>query len=303
MKASTKREQESINWTAKTTGIVEQQVEAMGSELFEVGLYDPSAGPTESIMIPRVWDRETIVKSVPWLRYQNRGGRNIYIRPKGEHDLNMVDDLTSHAVSTMKQTGFQPAVVVETSPGNYQAWVKHPERLSKDVSTAAARALAERFGGDHGAADWRHFGRLSGFTNRKAQYRNATGWYPFVRLVEALGGVYPEAERFLAAVTGDLERRRTERDRLKEGSTIGRAIRQERQKTIDAFRADARYCGDGTRIDLAYAVYALSHSLAFAKVEAAIRSRDLSHKGNERRQTDYVERTIKKALASIDRGR
>ena len=68
----------------------------------------------------------------------------------------------------MKQAGFGPAAIVETSPGNYPAWLKHPERLSKEVSTAAARALAEKFGGDRGAADWRHFGRLSGFTNRKA---------------------------------------------------------------------------------------------------------------------------------------
>ena len=45
-------------------------------------------------MIPRVWDAGTILKSLPWLRHQNRHGRNIYIRPKGEHDLSMVDDLT-----------------------------------------------------------------------------------------------------------------------------------------------------------------------------------------------------------------
>ena len=173
----------------------------MGSELFEVGLYNPNAGAAESVMIPRVWDAETIVKSVPWLRHQNREGRNIYIRPKGEHDLSMVDDLTKDAVSAMKEAGFNPAVIVETSPGNYQAWLKHPERLSKEVSTAAARALAEKFGGDRGAADWRHFGRLAGFTNRKAKYFDAsTGLYPFVRLIEAAGGVYPEAERFLAGV-------------------------------------------------------------------------------------------------------
>ena len=49
--------------------------------------------------------------------------------------------------------------------------------------------------------------------------------------------------------------------------------------------------------------YALSHGASAAEVEVAIRSRDLSHKGNERRQNDYVERTIKKALATIDRGR
>lgn len=135
----------------------------MGAELFEVGLYKPDTKAGEPVMIPRVWDAATIIKSVPWLRHQNREGRNIYIRPKGEHDLSMVDDLTMGAVSKMKAAGFNPAVVVETSAGNYQAWLKHPERLSKDMSTAAARALAEKFGGDRGSADWRHFGRLAGF--------------------------------------------------------------------------------------------------------------------------------------------
>jgi hypothetical protein len=69
------------------------------------------------------------------------------------------------------------------------------------------------------------------------------------------------------------------------------------------FRADSRYGGDGTRVDLAYAVYALSHGASAEEVVTAIRSRDLSHKGNERRQNEYVERTIKKALAAIERGR
>ena len=181
----------------KTSLAVERQLVAMGSELFEIGLYNPNAGPGESVMIPRVWNAETILKSVPWLRRQNREGRNIYVRPRGEHDLSMVDDLTTDAVSAMKEAGFNPSVIVETSPGNFQAWLKHPERISKEVSTAAARPLAEKFGGDRGAADWRHFGRLVGFSNRKAKYLNAsTGLYPFVRLIEAAGSVYPEAERF-----------------------------------------------------------------------------------------------------------
>jgi hypothetical protein len=304
MIASTERSPQLSNARDKTTGAVEQQIVAMGSELFEVGLFNPDAGATESIMIPRVWDSETIVKSVAWLRYQNSEGRNIYIRPKGEHNLSMVDDLTKDAVSTMRQAGFSPALVVETSPGNYQAWLKHTERLGKEVSTAAARALAEKFGGDRGAADWRHFGRLSGFTNRKAKHLDtATGLYPFVRLIEAGGGVYPEAGRFLAAVKSDLERRRIERERLRERAATAGSVRHEGLKTIDMFRVDARYGGDRTRIDLAYAVYAFSRGVAASEVEAAIRSRDLSHKGNERRQNDYVERTIKKALASIDRGR
>ena len=74
-------------------------------------------------------------------------------------------------------------------------------------------------------------------------------------------------------------------------------------KSIGIFRADPRYGGDGTRVDLAYAVYAIAHGCTEAEVEAAIRSRDLSHKGTERRQQDYVERTIKKALAATERSR
>jgi hypothetical protein len=304
MNPSTERWPQRSNARDTTTGAVQQQIAAMGSELFEVGLYDPDPGATEPIMIPRIWDSETIVKSVAWLRHQNSEGRNIYIRPKGEHDLSMVDDLSKDAVATMRQAGFNPALVVETSPGNYQAWLRHPERLGKEVSTAAARALAEKFGGDRGAADWRHFGRLSGFTNRKARHLDtATGLYPFVRLIEARGGVYSEAERFLAAVKSDLERRRIERERLRERVATTGLVRHGDLKTIDMFRADGRYGGDGTRIDLAYAVYALSRGVTATEVEAAIRSRDLSHKGTERRQNDYVERTIKKAVASIDRGR
>ena len=289
----------------KTAAAVRQQVAAMGSELFEVGLHDSNAKGSKSVMIPRVWDFETVVKSIPWLRHQNREGRNIYIRPKGEHDLSMVDDLTIDAVSAMKEAGFHPALIVETSPGNFQAWLKHPERLSQELSTAAARALAEKFGGDRGAADWRHFGRLSGFTNRKAKYLDdSTGLYPFVRLIEATGTVYPGAERLLAGVKSDLERRQAERENVRSGHNARTdAIRSQDQKTIDAFRLDGRYGGDGTRVDLAFAVYALSHGVSAEQVETAIRSRDLSHKGNERRQDDYVARTVKKARASIERGR
>ena len=296
---------EPTNASCKTTfEAVHRQAAAMGVELFEVGLYKADAGTTEASMIPRVWDVQTILKSVPWLRHQNCAGRNIYIRPKGEHDLSLVDDLTKDALSSMKETGFNAALVVETSPGNYQAWLKHPEQLSKEVSTAAARKLAETFGGDLGAADWRHFGRLAGFTNRKAKYvDHSTGLYPFVRLIEAGGGVYPEAERFLTGVKDEVERQLAEKERLREQITKVASALPKDLKTIDGFRADARYGGDGNRIDLAYAVYALSHGASAVEVAAMIRSRDLSHKGNERRQNEYVERTIKKALATIERGR
>jgi len=288
----------------RTVEAVRRQVDAMAADVFEVGLFKPDAQVGEAIMVPRMWDRDSLARSIPWLRHQNRDGRNIYIRPKGEHDLSMVDDLTQDAIAEMKLAGFLPALVVETSPGNFQAWLKHPEKLDKEMGTAAARALAERFDGDVGAADWRHYGRLSGFTNRKEKYRDpATGLHLFVKLVEAGGAVYPEAARFLKEVAQRIENRhRVEREQRATRAS-GHVPHESQMKSIDAFRGDPRYGGDGTRIDLGYAIYAIAHGHTEAQVEAAIRSRDRSHKGTERRQQEYVERTIKKALAATERSR
>jgi hypothetical protein len=283
----------------KTGDAVRQQIAAMGSSVFEIGLFKPDAGDAEAIMLPRVWDQDALLRSIAWLRHQNRDGRNIYIRPRGEHNLSLVDDLTREAVTAMTREGFAPAIVVETSPGNYQAWVKHGEQLTKEEGTAAARTLAQKFGGDPGAADWRHFGRLAGFTNRKDKYRHPlTGLHPFVRIIEAKGEVYPETQTFVSEVKRQLAlERERERQRLSIAAPNGKRVSGE-LKSIDSFRADPKYGGDGTRIDLAYAIYAFARGANECQVEAALHSRDLSHKGSERRQVDYVERTIKKALES-----
>ena len=273
----------------------------MGASAFEVGLFKPEAEreATGPVMIPRTWDVDSLIRSVPWIRLQNLQGRNIYIRPHGEHDLTMVDDLKRDALNRMFATGFKPAVVVETSPGNFQTWLKHPKVLCREASTAAARELADRFGGDKGAADWRHFGRLAGFTNRKAKYQGTDGLFPYVRLVAANGAVYPNADPFVVEIEKKLahEKERAEQRRAKHYRDASPGVR----RTIEHFRENPLYAGDGTRIDLAYAIYALSHGASEQDVKAAIQSRDLSHKGNEKRQSEYVERTVTKALTVVAR--
>ena len=125
-----------------------------------------------------------------------------------------------------------------------------------------------------------------------------TGLYPFVRLVEAPGQVYAKADEFLRDVHLRMEREVEERRRTSEH--WANVPSNAPAKTIDVFRGNSRYMGDNTRIDLAYAIYALSHGSSENDVAAALKSRDLSHKGNESRQHQYVERTIQKALRSID---
>jgi hypothetical protein len=138
--------------------------------------------------------------------------------------------------------------------------------------------------------------------NRKEKYCDpATGLNPFVLLIKASGKVYPEAEPFVAQISVELQQKRQERQRAIARSANNRWVSgNNTSRTIDDFRSDGRYGGDGNRIDLAYAVYALSHGAGVADVEAAMRTRDLSHKGNERRQDDYVARTIRKAMAALE---
>src|SRR5712664_806677 len=184
--------------TIKTAEAVEKQARAMSASAFEVGLFDPTA--EHGAMLPRVWDLDTLLRSVSWLRLKNLEGRNIYIRPSGEHALSLIDDASTQTIELLKSQGFAPAVVLETSPGNFQAWLCHGQTLPKHLSTFAARLLASRFGGDPASADWRHYGRLAGFTNRKDKYKTMDGRYPYVRLHEAAELVYPKAEEFLAEV-------------------------------------------------------------------------------------------------------
>jgi hypothetical protein len=54
----------------RTRIAVERQITAMGADVFEVGLFKPRMpgdGSKEPEMLPRVWDRDTLLRSVGWL--------------------------------------------------------------------------------------------------------------------------------------------------------------------------------------------------------------------------------------------
>jgi hypothetical protein len=198
----------------------------------------------------------------------------------------------------LKSEGFAPAVVVETSPGNFQAWLHHGQILPKRLSTFVARLLASRFGGDLASADWRHYGRLAGFTNRKNKYRKTDGTFPYVRLHEATGAVYSRAVAFLAEVKDLYD---SEQSKLPPVPCLRRGTQCcSNLKSIEDFRAKPIYGGDQTRVDLAYAVYALAHGVSENDARNALASRDLMQKGNGKRQQEYIDRTIRKARERID---
>jgi hypothetical protein len=265
----------------------------MGSKVFEVGIFDASRSRMEN----RIWDAENIENSLGWLKRMNAKGSEIYIRPWSEHQLSLVDDLSASAIQRMQVTGFEPAVVTETSPGNFQAWLNHGRVLPNNLSTAVARRLAADFGGDAKAADWRHYGRLAGFTNRKPQHQREDGKFPFVNLVEAHGQVYDRAEDFVWRVGKELDHTIAQAElRSKLWSLRHKDVQlSSKLKTIEEFRKDLRYQGDLHRADQAFAVYAVNRGVSYEEIAAAIGSRDLTKKGRAPQQEGYIRRTIAKA--------
>jgi hypothetical protein len=291
--------------TNATQNAVRRQVEAMAAATFEIGVLIPAkdtgANRGDAVMLLRTWDPETIYRSTPWLRAKNAAGAAIYIRPHGEHHLSLVDDLTAVTVQQMKEGGFEPTLVVETSPGNFQAWLNHGTTLDKKTSTAVAKGLAENFGGDPGAADWRHFGRLAGFVNRKRKYQRVDGLFPFVRIAEQHRGlVYSKSGVFISSVRAQVSEQESSHS---QAQPAHRHIGSDRLKTIDDFRSNPAYSHDGNRIDLAYAVYAFAHGVDESTIGRAIQTRDLSKKGSDARQEAYVARTIAKAVLYCNTGR
>lgn len=171
--------------TDRTFEALTRQIDAFGVGGFVVGVFDRQARK----MMNRVWPRAELEASVAWLKRMNARGNDIFIRPAGDHGLVLVDDLKLEAIERMRRDGLQPAAVLETSPNNYQAWVKFSDdSLSADVRKALARSLAKQYDGDSGSADAHHYGRLAGFTNRKSKYER-NGRQPFVLLHESSGEI------------------------------------------------------------------------------------------------------------------
>lgn len=188
---------------------IQKQINALGVERFEVGVRDAKTGQ----MMNREWSRAELEKAVPWLKRMNAKGNDVYIRPAGEHGLVLVDDLKPQALEQMRADGLDPAATIETSPGNYQAWVKLSEApLSADVRREAAKALATRYGGDPNSADSRHYGRLAGFTNQKPQHAR-DGRQPYVLAHDCPGKAAKSAVALISEVVQGLDRAEAQKER------------------------------------------------------------------------------------------
>jgi hypothetical protein len=273
--------------------LVRAQLRAMSCERFDLGIRRDAG----EMILREGQGAFEIEATIKWLRHENAKGAHIYVRPAGLHGLSMIDDLTVEAIDRMKAEGFEPAVVVETSPNNFQAWLNHGQVLEAAMSTRAAKVLVERFRGDPSSADWRHFGRLVGFTNPKRERQLPSGQRPFARLRSATGRVYSRAAEFLADI-----KKNEERETVEVAEPRRRHGRRERVgvKPLKEFHSDPIYGGDLHRADMAWSKHAAGCGLTLEQIkDELLNGRDLRKKGSRKRQVEYAERTAGKAMEQM----
>ena len=188
-----------------TLAAIRRQLAAMPNELYLVRLIHGHSG--RSCAGERLWSASllTMGPAVGFLRARNHEGFDIYLWPfttdrNAGYILLDLDRADPQIIHSMRANGHEPCVVLQTSPGNLQAWVHvSATPLEPAVATEIGRELARLYRGDPASTDWRHLGRLAGFTNQKPKRRWPGGYAPWVKLLHAQAGLATHGALLLEA--------------------------------------------------------------------------------------------------------
>ena len=303
-------------WLQLTSEQVRRQTEVFGSHLFEVQPLPPKGvdRPKERI---RTWTAAKLLDTgtLKWLGRMNANGYDIYVRPAPPAEgmaapFVFVDDLSADKVRQLAADGLPLAIAIESSPGNYHGWVRVAnEPLDRQEVTEAARLVAKRYAGDPSSADWRHYGRLAGYTNAKPSRRLPNGKQPFAPLVLASSEVAPAAEDLLSEARYEIEsaeRRRQRAEQERRNLATFKGDRRQLEGATGAFveareRVRTAKEGDQSARDYGAALALLRRGYTDEQVAAAMREAS-PHAEQHRssRDFDYATHTVAKARRTID---
>lgn len=292
--------------TERIHNAIARQMRGMGSARFAAGLKNEATGRARHL---RGLSPDDLLRRIPTLAHANANDEHIWIKPDTADGLVLLDDLPWQTFSRLRRDGLPPACIVETSPGNFQAWIRlaqtqdaTPEELHK----FAAQILAGCYGGDPASASSSHYGRLAGFTNRKTKHRRADGQYPFVLCREASGRTAPAGQDILQDARQSALRRVAESPPpCPLPSALPVPAAESSTETAHArFReiwdvSFARY-GDASGADFAGCVALMRQGHPPTIVAGTLR--DCSPDLAERKRThldDYVSRTVRNAGAVL----
>jgi DNA primase RepB-like protein len=289
-----------------TVQAVRRQLAAMPHDLYLVRLiHNRTRRPFPG---ERLWNTTQLLHpaTVSFLRIRNREGCDVYIHPYADDQnagyiLLDLDRAAAGVVQRMRDNGHDPCVVLQTSPGHLQAWIHvSASPLEPSIATAIARQLAREYHGDPASADWRHLGRLAGFTNQKPARLTGRGYAPWVRILHAQPALAPNATALLESAMNLWQ---------PAGHPTVRPLSNSRTASISAAKASAIYHHyvrlwritqrfprpDWSIVDLWVAKHLLSLGMPSTDVQDIVRMGSPRFPRQHGDPDDYLRRTLARA--------
>lgn len=259
---------------------------------YEMGVYQEAVSDNDR---GAVWAVDPIENTTAYLKAMNAQGKHIFIRPtfdKEPHFM-MCDDLDQKQLDTQHKIEgkWKPGrLVVESSPGNYQVWIKSDRPLSVEEK----KHWLQKMNSDPGASPLHRWGRAPGFRNRKSKYQTKKG-YPLSRLVWVDWKNRAKIPR--VEIVPEID---------KDGSKSKAFKGVNRQFSGSSLPFRVSYDkGDESATDFAYALALLRRGVNRCEVEQRIKDERTNwdnHKGESRIHA-YLKKTLDRAEAVIDNGR
>lgn len=236
-----------------------------------------------------LWKVRPKVSILSYLKAQNAKGNHILIKP--ETDIApfylLVDDLTWSLVCQHHQYKnglWKPGrMVVETSPHNYQIWL----RSDRSLNLEEKRYWLKKLCNDPAADPHNRWGRSPGFRNRKDKYRDSEGRYPLSRLI------WIDWNRKANIPFVKLPQKISQPHTQVRSEDYYRSIQISRSN----YEKD-----DESATDFSYALALIRRGFSNTAIEKRIlaeRTNWKNHKGSRRMQR-YLERTIRRARFLIN---
>lgn len=258
--------------------------------------------------ITRGFTPEELKQRIPEMQRLQRRGENLYYTPLSEqkHHI-LIDDMSWEKLNRLFADGYEPAVVLESSPGNYQAIITVP-KLGSPYDRDIGNHLAERLNREYGdpkLSGCIHPHRAPGFENRKPKHRRKDGSYPEVQLLFAKRQECLKTLELAKRMAADYQRAaeaRSQQERnkpVKLATAGGSAIEAYQRHYRDVLKRLNGYAVDYSRIDSMIAVRMRVTGWPQRDIETAIRhcAPAIRPKKESRNWDDYTQRTVRYAFS------
>ncbi len=244
---------------------------------WKIGVLNPDRG---------LWSLSPSMNKIGYLKAMNASGYHIFMKPLNERYYLLLDDIPETKLKHQKEPkGFKPGrLVVETSPGNFQVWIK----AGRSMSNPEKRYWIRYFGADRACDPNLRWGRCPGFRNCKEKYREK-GRFPLARLI------WVDWQNVARIPSVSLPEESADR-KIPDGKEIRRTHTSEA-----IFRTDYER-GDESATDFAYTLALLRRGTDPKVIADRLleERKDWTHHNGPRRQADYLDRTIRRAAEIIN---